>query len=254
MPVTNYYTVDGQIIGYKTAAGRKDFLTDSLGSVTAEVDQTGATKTFDGRFKPYGGDLSSTGTKGSYGWVGSLGYRGTGLSSADHYVRTRHYSKMTGSWTTVDESWPEESAYSYLNGMVSNSVDPTGMSCGSLLFIPILGFPQQKQKQKQKPKPKQKPKHKRNLDDCKENKADCLRDATNRKDACKDNCNVLSAACTAGCAAVCVISVGFLCGACIGACTKAIWDCYKQCNEDLDSDNKFCDKIFKLCKEHLESY
>ena len=75
MPVTNYYTVDGQMIGYKDAGGRKDFLTDALGSVTAEVDQTGATKTFDGRYKPYGGDLSSSGTRGSYGWVGTWGYR-----------------------------------------------------------------------------------------------------------------------------------------------------------------------------------
>ena len=53
-----YYTVDGQMIGYKDAAGRKDYLTDALGSVTAEVDQAGATKTFDGRYKPYGGDLT----------------------------------------------------------------------------------------------------------------------------------------------------------------------------------------------------
>ena len=127
MPVTNYYTIDGQMIGYKTAAGRKDFLTDALGSVTAEVDQTGATKTFDGRYQPYGGDLSSTGTRGSYGWVGTWGYRETGLSSSSHYVRARHFSKTIGRWNTVDPLWPIESAYGYAGGRIINSVDPSGL-------------------------------------------------------------------------------------------------------------------------------
>ena len=54
-----YYTIDGQMIGYKTAAGRKDFLTDALGSVTAEVDQTGATKTFDCLYPALGSDSQS---------------------------------------------------------------------------------------------------------------------------------------------------------------------------------------------------
>ncbi len=126
MPVTNYYTVDGQMIGYKDAAGRKDFLTDALGSVTAEVDQTGATKTFDGRYKPYGGDLSSTGTRGSYGWVGSWGYRGTALSATSHYVRARHYSKASGVWTSVDQYWPYERSYAYVAAKVVNKIDYSG--------------------------------------------------------------------------------------------------------------------------------
>ena len=122
-----YYTVDGQMIGYKTAAGRKDFLTDALGSVTAEVDQTGATKTFDGRYKPYGRDLSSTGTRGSYGWVGTWGYRETGLSSSSHYVRARHYSKTNGSWTTIDPLWLAQPAFRYVRGRVTRYTDPSGL-------------------------------------------------------------------------------------------------------------------------------
>lgn len=122
-----YYTVDGQMIGYKNAGGRKDFLTDALGSVTAEVDQTGATKTFDGRYKPYGGDLSSTGTRGSYGWVGAWGYRGTGLSASSHYVRARHYSKASGAWCMVDPLWPNQSTYTYSSSMPTSRVDPTGL-------------------------------------------------------------------------------------------------------------------------------
>lgn len=123
-----YYTIDGQMLGYKTAAGRKDFLTDALGSITAEVDQTGATKTFDGRYKPYGGDLSSTGTRGSYGWVGTWGYRGTGLSASSHYVRARHYSKTSGTWITLDPLWPSEQPYTYLVSNPVQAVDPSGMA------------------------------------------------------------------------------------------------------------------------------
>ena len=122
-----YYTVDGQMIGYKDAAGRKDFLTDALGSVTAEVDQTGATKTFDGRYKPYGGDLSSTGTRGSYGWIGTWGYRKTGLSAPSHYVRARHYSQTSVNWTTIDPLWPNEIAYSYVRGAPTASSDYQGL-------------------------------------------------------------------------------------------------------------------------------
>ncbi len=144
MPVTNYYTIDGQMIGYKTAAGRKDFLTDALGSVTAEVDQTGATKTFDGRYKPYGGDLSSTGARGSYGWVGNWGYRGTGLSAASHYVRARHYSNTNGSWTTQvvqDKMIRGEQSYGYA---LSNPV----------IFIDFSGLAPQRSKKPEVVKPK----------------------------------------------------------------------------------------------------
>ena len=70
MAVTNFYTVDDQMIGYKDGGGRKDFLVDTLGSVTVEVDQTGTNRTFDGRYKPYGGALWSTGSVGSSGWIG----------------------------------------------------------------------------------------------------------------------------------------------------------------------------------------
>ncbi len=156
MPVTNYYTIDGQMIGYKDAAGRKDFLTDALGSITAEVDQTGATKTFDGRYKPYGGDLSSTGTKGSYGWIGAWGYRGTGLSGSSHYVRARQYSKTNGNWSTIDPIWPYEGSYVYGHDRPTLLIDPDGMypslgnylpprlfcpKAGSEFFYPCGGMP-----------------------------------------------------------------------------------------------------------------
>ena len=121
-----YYTVDGQIVGYKKGGVRKDFLTDALGSVTAEVDQTGNTKTFDGRYQPYGGTLSSTGSRGTYGWVGTWGYRETGLSASSHYVRARHFSQLSGSWTVVDQFWPDQLKYTYVRGQVCQKKDPSG--------------------------------------------------------------------------------------------------------------------------------
>jgi hypothetical protein len=43
MAVTNYYTIDGEIIGEKVGANaRTDYLTDALGNVTATVNQTPA--------------------------------------------------------------------------------------------------------------------------------------------------------------------------------------------------------------------
>ena len=130
MPVTNYFTIDGQMIGFKTVTGRKDFLTDSLGSVTAEVDQTGSTKTFEGRYKPYGGDLSSTGSRGNFGWVGSWGYRGTELSASSHYIRARHFSSLSCNWTSIDQFWPEEASYRYVDARATNVSDPSGMKPG----------------------------------------------------------------------------------------------------------------------------
>lgn len=122
----SYYTIDGQILGYKDVAGRKDFLTDALGSVTGEVDQTGTNRTFNGRYKPYGGMLWSSGSRGSFGWVGTLGYKSTGLKKSSHYIRARHYSETCGMWTTQDLFWSSMPAYLYVHSRVISMFDPTG--------------------------------------------------------------------------------------------------------------------------------
>ena len=74
MPVTNYLTVNGEIIGESTGGVRTDYLTDALGSVTATVDQSASVvNTY--RYKPYGELLAKTGTGSDpiFGWVGSQG-------------------------------------------------------------------------------------------------------------------------------------------------------------------------------------
>ena len=79
MAVTNYYTVNGQIIGEKVGAGaRTDYLTDALGNVTATMNQSAQIlNTY--RYKPYGGLLAKTGVGAdpSFLWVGNEGYRQT---------------------------------------------------------------------------------------------------------------------------------------------------------------------------------
>ncbi len=105
-----------------------DYVPDALGSVHTVVDQSAAVvKSM--RYKPYGDVLSRSGTVADrhYQWVGSYGYRATFAPSSSHYVRARHYSATSGSWTTVDPLWPDESAYGYVRGESTRSIDLSGM-------------------------------------------------------------------------------------------------------------------------------
>ena len=124
-----FYTVNGQMMGYEEGGVKKDFLTDHLGSITAEIDQT-QTRTYDTRYSAYGRNNWSTGTGCGFGWVGSYGYRETGLFHMSHYVRARHYSYVTGGWSTVDPLWPSEASYGYVGGRASYASDPSGLAQG----------------------------------------------------------------------------------------------------------------------------
>jgi RHS repeat-associated protein len=133
MPMTErFYSVNGQMMGYESGGVKKDFLTDHLGSITAEIDQT-QTRTYDTRYSAYGRNNWSIGTGCGFGWVGSYGYRETGLFHMSHYVRARHYSYVTGAWSTVDPLWPDESTYGYVGGRATQGVDPTGTSLVCLI-------------------------------------------------------------------------------------------------------------------------
>jgi RHS repeat-associated protein len=120
-----FYTMNSQMMAYDEGGVTKDFLTDHLGSITAEIDQT-QTRTYDTRYSAYGRNLWSTGTGCGFGWVGSYGYRETGLLHMSHYVRARHYSYVTGGWSTVDPLWPDESAYGYVRGGPVSLLDLDG--------------------------------------------------------------------------------------------------------------------------------
>src|SRR5512135_3227648 len=96
MAVTNYYSVNGELIGEKVGANaRTDYLTDALGNVTATLNQSGAVvNTY--RYKPYGAQLAKTGVGAdpAFRWVGGQGYRQTGKKYSDVYVRARHYDTL----------------------------------------------------------------------------------------------------------------------------------------------------------------
>jgi hypothetical protein len=135
--VTKYYSVNGQIIGEKVGSNpRTDYLTDALGSVTATVDQNAAiVNTY--RYKPYGTQLSKTGSGSdpAFRWVGSHGYRQTSLNQSDVYVRARHYSSAIGMWSVRDRWWPVQPSYVYGRATPAFLADPSGeapVSCANL--------------------------------------------------------------------------------------------------------------------------
>jgi hypothetical protein len=127
-----FYTMNSQMMAYDEGGVTKDFLTDHLGSITAEIDQTQA-RTYDTRYSAYGRNNWSTGTGCGFGWVGTYGYRETGLFHMSHYVRARHYSYVTGNWSTVDPLWPREPSYDYVAGRAPAEIDLLGTSPGGEL-------------------------------------------------------------------------------------------------------------------------
>jgi len=134
MPVTNFYTFNGTILGEASPKGPvRRYGPDALGSVVAAYSAaTGALEnTY--RNKPFGGQLSKTGTAAdpSFRWVGTLGYRQTGMSWSDVYVRARHYSASVGRWTSLEplelEAAEQPGPYPYAFGSPTTVVDPSGL-------------------------------------------------------------------------------------------------------------------------------
>jgi len=131
MPVTNYYTVNGEIIGEQTTGQERiDYLTDPLGNVTATIDQN-AKVLNRYTYKPFGEVLSKEGTAPDpkFLWVGAHGYRSTGLKYAEVYVRRRHYSTELGRWTSRDPLRFVRLTKPYIYAICSPAtfIDPSGL-------------------------------------------------------------------------------------------------------------------------------
>lgn len=144
MPVTNYHTMNGEIIGETTSGVRTDYLTDALGSVTATMNQSAQIiNTY--RYKPFGALLAKTGTGAdpAFGWVGTQGYRQTSKKFSNFHIRRRHYDMETARWTTKDPRGYEDGVNLYRN--VGNNpvlaTDPSGLRSSSFPAFTLTPLP-----------------------------------------------------------------------------------------------------------------
>jgi len=129
MPVTNYNTLNGELLGETGPGGRRFYGKDALGSVVATENKNGTLEnTY--RYKPYGGLLSKTGSAPDprFMWTGSTGSRTTGASYAEQYNRARHYGSRQAGWTSVDPLWPHSHSYVYCGGSPVCFTDSSGLS------------------------------------------------------------------------------------------------------------------------------
>lgn len=124
MPVTDYCTIDGEVVSEIRNGTERDYVPDPLGGTVALLDGS-QTKTDTYTYWPYGEIRTSTGTNATpFKFVGTLGYFRE--SSTRTYVRARTYQQGYGRWMTVDLLWPIESSYSYCRSAPNDAADPSG--------------------------------------------------------------------------------------------------------------------------------
>lgn len=148
MAFTNYYTVNGQLVGESTGGIWTGYLLDGLGSVTARTDAAG-TIIDQSRYEAFGTrhQVSGLATILRFGWCGSWGYRAS-LVAVAIYVRARQYDARMFFWTSRDPLWPNEPAYEYVRSNPNGFVDPFGLvdisnqACSSVQIrvLPQLTF------------------------------------------------------------------------------------------------------------------
>ena len=129
MATINYYCALGQIMAQETVGGsRNNYGSDRLGSVSATFDSSGSLQN-SYAYSPYGNVVQKVGLAADpkFLWIGALGYRQTGRSSAERYVRARHMSANEGVWIMRDPLWPDTSSYGYASGAPLSFVDPAGL-------------------------------------------------------------------------------------------------------------------------------
>lgn len=121
------YSLFGNIMTHENRGGTlRAYVADTLGSVTALLDSTGA-PTYEAEYWPFGELQSESGANVSpWKFGGVLGYCLDSLSEL-YYIRARHYGYKTGQWITRDLMWPSEPAYAYVKGQPIGRTDPTGL-------------------------------------------------------------------------------------------------------------------------------
>lgn len=107
MAITSYNTVGGRLIAQRSALGRTDFLTNAEGSVTATASASGTVENRY-RYKPYGGELSRSGSGNDprFRWSGAMQFRSTATSFANIYFNP-HYATTLGTTVQGDVNWDD---------------------------------------------------------------------------------------------------------------------------------------------------
>ena len=126
MSVVTYTTFNGMIVGENRAGALHDYMSDSLGSTYALIDDTQTmTDTF--TYWPYGEIMAQTGTTDTpFTFCGPRGYYYDSISALN-YVRARYFTSALGKWMTVDPRWPHyTNAYGYCLNNPLIFADPSG--------------------------------------------------------------------------------------------------------------------------------
>jgi RHS repeat-associated protein len=134
MPVTNYYSIGGEILGEGDGANGRDYLPDAQGNLTGMQNVSGIVST---SYSPFGRGAAPSGS--TMGWLGAAGYRPTGLQPSTHYVRARHYSSAQARWLSVDLLWPHETPYTYADNAPVLRVDPSGLAPCPMWLAALIG-------------------------------------------------------------------------------------------------------------------
>lgn len=135
MAITNYYTIDGSILGESTSGVRTSYAHDALGSVISTVDPTGLLVLNTYRYSPYDRTIFKTGVSADpkFQWVGIQGYRTTGLLHCEEYYRERHYGPMEARWTSYKANSSRFVLFGKDGGassVLQNGGLPTGLPAG----------------------------------------------------------------------------------------------------------------------------
>ncbi len=115
MPMSMVYaTMKGRLVQENRGGVVTRCVADTLGSVIQTRDEVG-NQTSSTTYWPFGEVRTSSGTNPSpWGFCGVWGYYKDAASRL--YVRARMPPTDLSRWMTIDPLWPEEQAYSYVDG------------------------------------------------------------------------------------------------------------------------------------------
>ncbi|ARU41487.1 hypothetical protein CCB80_10220 [Armatimonadetes bacterium Uphvl-Ar1] len=131
MSASVLYTNFGGMLVHEDRGGvERTYVHDEMGNTRYLLDSSNVTDTYS--YTPYG-QVTHAGTNVTpFTFIGALGYFATGWSHLTSYVRARWYSRVSGSWGSIDPLWPWQKAYQYVDGNPAMNNDPSG-NCPALV-------------------------------------------------------------------------------------------------------------------------